>query len=92
MNITLDQVYKQNQDTAFREIEGLAYVVDPSTSDLHSFNDVATRIWVSLDGQRTVSQVVDVVTDEFEVDRPRAEADTLELLATLSDKGLIVLA
>jgi hypothetical protein len=91
MTIALNQIVRQNEDTAFREIEGLAYVVDPGTSDLHSFSEVATRIWVLLDGERTVSQVVDVVVDEFKVDRATAEADTLELLDELLAKGLVVL-
>jgi hypothetical protein len=91
MNIAPNQVVRQNEDTAFREIEGLAYVVDPATSELHSFSEVATRIWVLLDGKRTVSQVVDIVADEFDVDRATAEADTFELLEELFAKGLIVL-
>jgi Coenzyme PQQ synthesis protein D (PqqD) len=91
MSIGLDQVVRQNEDTAFREIEGLAYVINPDTSDLHSFNSVATRIWVLLDGTRTVAQVVDAVVDEFAVDRATAETDVLELLDELLVKGLVVL-
>lgn len=91
MTIILNQVVCQDEDTAFREIEGLAYVVDPATSDLHSFNEVASRVWVLLDGERTVSEVVDMVVGEFDVDRATAEADTLELLEELLAKGLIVL-
>jgi pyrroloquinoline quinone biosynthesis protein D len=91
MTIALNQIVRQNEDTAFREIDGLAYVVDPTTSDLHSFSEVATRIWVLLDGKRTVSQVVDVIVDEFDVDRATAEADALELLDALLAKGLVVL-
>jgi hypothetical protein len=91
MGISLNQFVRQNEDTAFREIGGLAYVVDPLTGDLHSFSEVATRIWSLLDGKRTVSQVVDVVVDEFDVDQATAEADTLELLDVLLAKGLVVL-
>lgn len=91
MNIALDQVVCQNEDTAFREIDGLAYVIDPATSDLHSFSKLATRIWVLLDGRRTVAEVIDVIVGEFDVDRETAEADTVELLEALFEKGLIVL-
>jgi len=91
MTIGLNDVFRQNEDTAFREIEGLAYVIDPGTSDLHSFSEVATRIWVLLDGKRTVSEIVDVIVNEFDVDRATAEGDTLELLDELLTKGLVVL-
>lgn len=90
MSITLSSVVHQNEDTASRDIGGLSYVVDPATNELHSFNAVATRVWQLIDGERSVAQVVDIIVDEFDVDRATAEADAVELLGQLADKGLIV--
>ena len=58
MSVELDDVFEQDSDTASREIDGLAYVIDPVTAELHSFNDVATRVWALLDGTRSVDDVV----------------------------------
>jgi hypothetical protein len=92
MSVELDDVFRQNQDTASREIGGLAYVVDPATAELHGFNEVATRVWALLDGARSLGDVVTCIVDEYDIDRHTAEADVLELLEELSAKHLVVLA
>jgi hypothetical protein len=50
---------------------------------------VAAFIWELLDGERTGDAIVDAVVGRFEVDRPRAAADYLELLGTLRDLGAL---
>jgi hypothetical protein len=90
MSVALEDVFRQNQDAASRVIDGLAYVVDPVTGDLHSFNEVATLVWTLLDGTRSVREVVARMVDEYEVDRLTAEADAVELLEDLQAKQLVV--
>jgi hypothetical protein len=68
---------------------GAEYVLVPLVgrgADLDSiFNltRVAAFVWEQLDGTRTGAAVVDAVVERFEVERPRAEADYLELVETL---------
>ncbi len=54
-----------------------------------NFNEVATRVWELIDGQRTVGDIVAVVTDEYEVEPAVAEADILAFLDELLQKDLI---
>ncbi len=90
MSVALEDVFQQNQDAASRVIDGLTYVVDPATGELHSFNEVATLVWTLLDGTRSVREVVARMVDEYEVDRLTAEADAVELLEDLQAKQLVV--
>lgn len=85
----LDERPRQNTDTAARRIGGLFYVVDPSTSELHSFNEVGSFIWELLDGTKTVSGIVDAVVSSYEVDRPRAERGVAVFLDQLQAKNLV---
>lgn len=57
---------------------------------IFNLSRVAAFIWEQLDGTRTVADVVDAVVARFEVERERAEADTLELLETLAGIGAVV--
>jgi hypothetical protein len=57
---------------------------------IFNLNRVAAFVWEQLDGTRTAADVVDAVVARFEVDRRRAEADTLELLDTLLEIRAIV--
>jgi pyrroloquinoline quinone biosynthesis protein D len=79
----------QNTDTAARRIDDVFYVMHPDTSELHNFNEVATRVWELIDGQRTVADIVAVITSEYQVEPAVAEADILALLDELLQKDLI---
>jgi Coenzyme PQQ synthesis protein D (PqqD) len=57
---------------------------------IFNLNRVAAFVWEQLDGKRTAADLVDAVVRRFEVERERAEADTLELLETLEEIRAIV--
>jgi hypothetical protein len=75
---------------------GDEYVLVPLAgrgADLDSIlnlNRVAAFVWEMLDGARTGTRVVDAVVEKFDVGRPRAEADYLELIDTLLELRAIV--
>jgi hypothetical protein len=75
---------------------GAGYVLVPLVdrgADLDStlsLTRVAAFIWEQLDGMRTGAAVVDAVVERFDVERPRAEADYLELVETLLGLKAIV--
>jgi hypothetical protein len=75
---------------------GDEYVLVPLAgrgADLDSIlnlNRVAAFIWEQLDGARTGEVIVEAVVERFDVERARAEADTLDLLDTLLGLKAIV--
>ena len=75
---------------------GDEYVLVPLAgrgADLDSIlnlNRVAAFVWEQLDGARTGDAIVEAVVERFDVERARAEADTLELLDTLLGLKAIV--
>jgi hypothetical protein len=89
--MNLSDVPKQNPDTAARVIDGLAYVIDPVTSELHSFNETATRAWELADGSRTVEAIVGAIAAEYDADKPVVEREILELFSGLAEKNLILI-
>jgi hypothetical protein len=63
---------------------------------LHTFADtdgsaseVGVRIAELIDGQRDVRGIVDVICEEFDVDRVTCEADTLDYLAMLFERRVV---
>lgn len=79
----------RNDDYAVRQIEDTVFVMNPDTSELHSFNEVGRRIWELADGSRTVAAIADAIGEEFEVDAQTAQNDALEFLGELLSKDLI---
>jgi hypothetical protein len=91
----LDETWVRAERMVGRRI-GEEYVLVPLAgrgADLDSIlnlNRVAAFVWEQLDGTRTGAAVVAAVVERFEVEHPRAEADTLELLDTLAGLEAIV--
>ncbi len=56
---------------------------------IYTLNEVASKIWETIEGPTAVSQIVDTLTREYDVTPDEAQADVLELLDVLAAKGLI---
>jgi len=48
---------------------------------LYRLNETGAFIWDSIDGHRTVSEIISLVTKEFETEAGVAEKDTIEFLS-----------
>ena len=88
--IGLSDTIARNPDAFSRTIQDMQIVLHSRTSELHSFNPVAGRVWELIDGTRTAGEIVDAIVDQYDVERETARVDVLELLERLADKQLIV--
>ncbi|RME29641.1 MAG: PqqD family protein [Deltaproteobacteria bacterium] len=80
---------QRQKDVAWRIIDGEAVIVSPADSLMHTLNDVGTRIWELLAGDKTLKEVAEILCAEFEVDPKRAEQDTIWFVKCLAKKGLV---
>jgi hypothetical protein len=80
---------QQNPETATRTIGGEAVIVDPRRGLQYELNETATVIWERSDGKLPLAAVIDVVCEEFEIDRDQAAADAVDLVRDLEARGLI---
>ena len=56
---------------------------------IYTLNEVASKIWKTIEGPTAVSQIVETLRGEYDVTLAQARADVLEFLDTLAAKGLI---
>ncbi len=56
---------------------------------IFTLNEVASRVWDLLDGQRPVDDIVGVICEEFEVTPEVAGSDVRELLDSLEQAHLV---
>ena len=85
---TLDRVYQKNQNVVFRQIddETLLVPIKDNVGDLgsiYNLNPMAAFVWQHLDGEKTLNDIKDLMTDEFEVSDPDAEEDITEFVGEL---------
>jgi hypothetical protein len=64
-------------------------LIDPYRRVMIPLNPAATKIWGLIDGARTVSAIVESVTDSFDVDGETAKRDVVDFLKELIRREMI---
>jgi hypothetical protein len=74
---------------------GNEYVLVPVTNNIADMNSVYTLnetgafIWEQINGKRNIEEIISLLTDEYDIDTKKAEADILSFIDNLS-KYLII--
>lgn len=70
-------------------LDGESVILHMDAGEYYGFNEVATVIWERIQKPRTVGELCEYVTDEYDVSAERSREDTEVLLNELNSKGLI---
>ena len=90
----LERSFSKSGELTTRAIAGETLIV-PVTGrvgdldSIYTLNEVGSRVWQLIDDQNKVKQIVESVSEEFEVTREEAERDVIELINALAEAGLI---
>jgi len=73
-------------------IDDEAVLYDEAGENLHHLDRIATVVWQLIDGQATAGAITDDLAEAFNADHLTVQADVLNLLADLVEKGLVTVA
>jgi hypothetical protein len=68
----------------------MAMVVVPGRAEVQILNPVGTRVWSLIDGERTVSQIIEALTGEYDVDEGHLERDVREFVDSLDQRDMLI--
>ena len=85
-----DTLLRPSADVIFRELEGEAVLLDLSSSRYFGLNAVGTRVWTLIASGSTMAQLTAAMAAEFDGDPEQIARDVCELLAELTERGLVV--
>jgi len=84
-----DQTVIRRAPTALsRAFEHELAVILPTASAVRVLNEVGARIWALADG-RTLGEILDVLVNEYQVERTQLRLDTQAFLSELEGRGLL---
>ena len=86
---SVDSVPLPNKEVIGRIVDNEAVLVSPGKGEIKVLNEVGTRIWSLIDGQRSVKDIAAIIHLEFKVSPAEAEDDTLAFIRQLVDKHII---
>ena len=86
----LDKIFRKTDNTVTKEVGDECIIVPmaDNVADMESvftLNDTGAFFWALIDGERTVNQIVEVVLEEYDVDRETVIRDFSAFLAEMSD-------
>lgn len=90
--ISLDGYPVQNPTVIGRTIDDEAVLVLPEQGQVKVLNEVGARIWSLADGTRTLRDIAAVICAEYDVEPAQAEADALDFVAELAERGVVSLS
>ena len=94
--ISLEHIYTPSEDIVSREIEGellimpLTAGIGDMEDELFSLNETGKIIWGRLDGQKSLSEVVAELSEEFGAPTEEIEGDVISFVAELLKRGMLV--
>ena len=72
---------------AWRLIEEEAVLVNVRRDEVMHLNAVASFLWTNLDGEASLADIAQSMTEEYEVDADTALTDTVAFAADLVEQG-----
>ena len=88
--ISPDNRLQHHPDVAWRLVQEDALLVDPHTGRIFPLNPVAARIWTLMDPPRQVSEIVEILVNEFDAPPESVREDAFEFIEKLLDANLVV--
>ncbi len=87
--ITLNDTLVAEPDLMMADLEGEAVLLNAQTGRYYGLNDVGTRIWTLVAEPTPVSDVVEALKDEYDVDPLQLEGDILRFVEDMVARRLV---
>ena len=91
----LDSVFRKADNIVSRKVMDEILLVPisgelASMDNLYSLNETGAFIWGVLDGSRSLADIGKQLGQMYDADAAKIEADLMEIIAELSESGLVV--
>lgn len=87
--IAPNTIFNRKKKCPWRELDGSVVIVDLETEACLSMNEVASKIWLSVDGSHSIADIVNIITNTFDVNREQAAEDVSRFLNQLLEQRYI---
>ncbi len=79
----------KSASAAYQIIDGEAVIIIPSEQMVNVLNPVGSRIWDLADGKKSIRQIAEILTQEFDVSYKTALKDAIEFAGDLATKKMM---
>lgn len=84
------EILKKSHVTPWQEMDGQVLVLMPKQNTVHELNTTASFLWKNIDGTRTISDLAQLIAEEFEITPPEAANDIQIFASEMKKQGLLI--
>lgn len=88
-DITLANRVRIKEDVVFRDLEGEIVLLNLQTGVYFGLDPIGARIWHMIQEHRSLQEILDGLTEEYDVPEGRCEQDLLRFVGSLREKELV---
>ena len=79
----------RNKEIVWRNLEGEAVLLNPHSGKYYGLNEVGCSFWEKVDGENSMETIIDLLLEEYAVDKKTLEQDLEELAQDLEEREII---
>ena len=87
--IGLDTVVTRSEELISSDLDGETALMSVQSGKYYSLDEIGSRIWTLIERPRSVSELCDILLNEFNVDREQCAQDVLAFLNQLAKDNLV---
>ena len=87
----MERIPKKNPDIIGKNVKGEIVLLNPVSGKYYGLNKVGGTFWEKIDGTRSMSEIVSLLLEDFNVERERLTKDIEDLVKSLVENKLITL-
>lgn len=85
----MERVPKKNPDIIFKNVREEMVLLNPVSGKYYGLNKVGCAFWGKIDGKRSLSELVSLMLEDFNVEKERLTKDIEDLMKTLTENKLV---
>ncbi|MBU8892225.1 MAG: lasso peptide biosynthesis PqqD family chaperone [Bacteroidales bacterium] len=90
ITITLNTIIQRNNETLTSDLDGEKVMMSIKRGEYYGLGKTGTFIWDNIDEPVTISDLVTMITEKYNVDKNRCLNDIKPFIADLVEKELII--
>ncbi|MCU0614903.1 MAG: PqqD family protein [Desulfobacterales bacterium] len=87
----MERIPKKNPDIIWNNVRGETVLLNSTSGRYYGLNKVGCAFWEKIDGKRSLAEIVELMLEQFNVEKEILVKDIKDLTKNLTENNLVTL-